>query len=403
MKKSVHLTAMIAAAAIILPLPTHAQDFAGEIHSLQSVLDRLYEDMMPLCSQLIGVGRGLAAFGALFYIASRVWRQIANAEPIDLYPLLRPFAIGMAILLYPAVLSLMNGILKPTVTGTAAMFTNSNNAIQYLLRKKEEAIKNTPEWKMFVGVDGNGDRDKWFEYTHPDQSEWVTDKLSNDIRFWEAKATYRLKNTIKQAMAEVLHVLYEAAALCINTIRTFYLVILSILGPLVFGFAVFDGLQNSLMLWVSRYINVFLWLPVANIFGSVISKIQENMLRLDLAQIQTYGSTFFSSTDAAYLVFMIIGIIGYFTVPSISNYIVQAGGGGHYLMMKTTSFFSTATSATASMAAGSVTGIAATAAQSSVSNPSASNRQGTNSNGASDQAAASSSDSYQTSRLSGKS
>jgi hypothetical protein len=30
----------------------------------------------------------------------------------------------------------------------------------------------------------------------------------------------------------------------------------------------------------------------------------------------------------AYLIFMIIGIIGYFTVPSVANYIVHAAGGG---------------------------------------------------------------------------
>ena len=39
--------------------------------------------------------------------------------------------------------------------------------------------------------------------------------------------------------------LFEAAALCINTIRTFYLIVLAILGPLVFGIAVFDGFQHT--------------------------------------------------------------------------------------------------------------------------------------------------------------
>jgi conjugative transposon TraJ protein len=132
-------------------------------------------------------------------------------------------------------------------------------------------------------------------------------------------------------MSEVLKVFFEAAALCINTIRTFYLIILAMLGPLVFGLAVFDGFQHTLTVWLARYLNVFLWLPVANIFGAVIATIQENMLKEDLQEIATNGDTFFSSTDTAYLVFMIIGIIGYFTVPSIANYIVNAGGGNAML------------------------------------------------------------------------
>lgn len=77
---------------------------------------------------------------------------------------------------------------------------------------------------------------------------------------------------------EVLQVLFEAAALCINTIRTFYLIILAILGPIVFGLAVFDGFQHTLTVWLAKYINVFLWLPVSNIFGAIIGKVQENML-----------------------------------------------------------------------------------------------------------------------------
>jgi len=98
-------------------------------------------------------------------------------------------------------------------------------------------------------------------------------------------------------MSEVLQVLYEAAALCINSIRTFYLIVLAILGPLVFGISVFDGLHHTLTAWIARYINIFLWLPVANIFGSIIGKIQQNMIQLDINQIQANGDTYFSSTD----------------------------------------------------------------------------------------------------------
>lgn len=325
--------------ALLLPLAASAQTFVGEIQSLHSVLDQLYYEMIPLCHRLISVGRGLAGFAALWYIGSRVWRHLANAEPIDFYPLLRPFALGFCILMFPYVLAVINGILKPTVTGTAAMVTGTNNAIAYLLKLKEDAIKKTPSWQMFVGPSGDGDRDKWYKYTHPNGTgEGALDGIGNDIKFAMAKASYNFRNSVKQWMSEVLQILFEAAALCINTIRTFYLIVLSILGPLVFGFAVFDGFQNTLHMWLARYINVFLWLPVANIFGSIIGKIQENMLRVDIQQVLMYGDTFFSATDTAYLIFLVIGIVGYFTVPSAAGYIVHAGG-GNALLYKASNFF----------------------------------------------------------------
>ncbi|WP_286749048.1 conjugative transposon protein TraJ [Flavobacterium sp. 40-81] len=311
------------------------------MNSLHNVLEQLYDEMMPLCSQLIGVGQGLAGFAALWYIASRVWRHLANAEPIDFYPLFRPFVIGFCIAIFPSVIGIINGVMKPTVTATAAMMEGSNKAIATLLLEKEKAIKGTKKWQMYVGETGSGNREQWVKYTYPElagQSEGLLGGLSIDFEFFMEKQMYNFRNSVKEWMSEVLRVLFEAAALCIDTLRTFQLIVLAILGPLVFGLAVFDGFQHTLTVWLARYINIFLWLPVANVFGSIIGKIQENMLRIDLSQIDQQGDTFFSRTDMGYLVFMIIGIIGYFTVPSVANYIVHAGGSA--LGQKVTSLFS---------------------------------------------------------------
>ncbi len=330
MKKIMLIAALIAAGGAV-----HAQSLATDIGGLQGTLNGVYNDMLPMCSQLIGTGRAIAGFAALWYIAARVWRHIANAEAIDFYPLLRPFALGMAILLFPTVISVINGVMSPTVSATGSMVQNSDAAIAKLLVAKEAAVEKTDTWQMYVGSDGEGDRDKWYKYTHPDDQtdskEGMFSSVGNDMKFAMAKASYNFRNSVKQWMSEILQVVYEAAALCINTIRTFYLIVLAILGPIVFGLAVFDGFQHTLTVWLAKYLNVFLWLPVANIFGAIIGKVQENMLKIDIAQVQSQGDTFFNATDTAYLIFLLIGIVGYFTVPSVANYIVNAGGGNGLL------------------------------------------------------------------------
>ncbi len=339
--------AVMATVGMMVPYLLQAQ-VATEIHSLHAVLDALYDDMMPMCSQLIGVGRGIAGFAATWYIATRVWRHISNAEPIDFYPLFRPFVLGFAVLIFPSVIAMINGVMKPTVTATEGMVENSDKAIATLLKAKEEAIKKTIYWQMYVGASGEGDRDKWYQYTYnedPSEEGWIAG-VGNSVQFAMSKFYYNFKNSIKEWLSEILKVFYEAAALCINTIRTFNLVVLAILGPLVFGIAVFDGFQHTLASWLARYLNFFLWLPVANIFGAIMGKIQENMLKLDISQIESQGDTFFSSTDMAYLVFMIIGICGYFTIPSVANYIIQAGGQNSFLHKVTSGFNATTRSVT---------------------------------------------------------
>ena len=335
MKNRILLTTAFVVTALLLPKLSSAQGMAESLTGMQPVLDRVYSEMLPLCARLIGVARGIAGFGALWYIASRVWRQMASAEPIDFYPLLRPFALGLAILLFPLVIAVINGILQPTVSATGSMVKDSGRAIEVLLKQKEAAIKKSKYYEMYVGEDGRGDSDKWYKYTHPKdpnrEDEGMFEGIGNDIKFFMEKQSYNFRNSIKQWLSEVLEVLYAAASLCINTIRTFFLIVLAILGPLVFGFAVFDGFQNTLTVWLARYINIFLWLPIANIFGSILGKIQENMLKLDISQIDVQGDTFFSSTDICYLIFLIIGIVGYFSVPNVANYVVHAGGGNTIL------------------------------------------------------------------------
>ncbi|SHL10419.1 Bacteroides conjugative transposon TraJ protein [Chitinophaga jiangningensis] len=302
---------------------------ADDIKSLHVVLAELYNKLMPLCAELIGVGRGIAGFAALWYIAARVWGHLSRAEPIDFYPLFRPFIIGFAILIFPSVITMINGVMQPTVTGTAKMVDKADESVAALLKQKEEAIKKTDVWQMYVGPTGEGDREQWYKYTHdgkPSTDEGFFASVGNDIRFAFAKASYNFRNAIKEVIAEVLQLLFAAVSLCINTMRTFNLIILAILGPLVFGLSVFDGFQHTLKHWLARYINVFLWLPIAQIFGAVIATIQAEMLKIDLTQIGQTGDTFFSRTDLGYMVFLIIGIYGYTTIPNIANHIMFVGG-----------------------------------------------------------------------------
>jgi conjugative transposon TraJ protein len=356
--KQKFLWAMVAiAVGMLFPdVATAQSSVAGEIKSLQTVLDNLYEEMIPMCRDLITVGKGIAGFGATWFIGSRIWRHIANAEPIDFYPLFRPFVLGFAIINFNLVVDLIRGVMKPTVTATNSIVKNTDEAVATLLKMKEEAVKQSEAWQMYVGPSGGGDYDKWYKYYHGEEVETWWEGIENSVKFALAKASYNFRNSVKEWMSVVLQILFQAAALCINTIRTFYLVVLSILGPLVFGLAVFDGFQHSLTVWLARYINVFLWLPIANIFGAIIGKIQVNMLKIDLSQIAQQGDTFFSATDAGYIVFMLIGIVGYFTVPGVANYVIHAGG-GNALLYKATSMSvmaASSTARTASNASGSM-------------------------------------------------
>jgi conjugative transposon TraJ protein len=308
---------------MVCPLISFAQTGDGYLKGLHIVLDKLYIDMMPMCKDLISVSRAIAGFAAVFYIGSRVWQHIANAEAVEVYPLLRPFVVAFIIAMFPQFLNMINGVMKPTVLATAAMIRNSDAAMKAMLEgKKKVAMEET---RGIVGPSGTDHQWEQYGGTTTDPSRQV---VTNNNPVAAAGFGFGLRNMFKRFVAYVLELLYEAAALCINTIRTFELVVLSILGPLVFGLSVFDGFQHILRAWVARYLNIYLWLPIANIFGAIISKIQEQMIVL---QQQHGGDPWFSDTNTAYLVFLVISILGFATVPSVANYIMHAGTPGSLL------------------------------------------------------------------------
>lgn len=116
----------------------------------------------------------------------------------------------------------------------------------------------------------------------------------------------------------------------IDTIRTFFLVVLAILGPISFAISVWDGFHNTLVQWICRYIQTYLWLPVADLFSTILAKIQVLMLQTDISELTNNPNVDLDGSNTAYTIFMIIGIIGYFTIPTVAGWIIQAGGMGSY-------------------------------------------------------------------------
>jgi conjugative transposon TraJ protein len=329
--------------AVLCPVFAEAQQAvtSDQAAGLQGTLNTVMHTMQAKCGELTGVARGIAGFAALWYIAYRIWGHLTRAESIDFFPLLRPFAIGFALLYYPALISLMNTVLEPTVDGTAKLVDNSNTAIASLLAQKEALLEQGQEWQMYVGPDGSGSMDKWAQYTGNTDNNGISTAfgLTNWVKFEMSKAAYNLKNSFKVWLSQLLEILYEAAALCVNTVRIFYLVVLAIVGPLCFALSVFNGLHHVLNAWFARYIHIFLWLPVCNIFASIIGQVQVEMLKIDIKQLQDTGSTSFGATDAAYMIFLVMGVVGYLTVPSITQHIITifpSGGGAHMVKVTNT-------------------------------------------------------------------
>ena len=297
-----------------------------EFNNLHEVLRSLYDEMMPLSADMAAVAKGVAGLGALFYVAIKVWQALSRAEPIDMYPLLRPFALGLCIMFFPTmVLGTINAVLSPVVLGTHAILENQVLDLNDLQVKKDqlerEAMLRNPETAYLAS---NEEFDKKLE-----ELGWSPSDLVTMSGMYMERGMYSIEQSVKNWFRELLEILFQAAALVIDTIRTFFLIVLSILGPIAFAISVWDGFQSTLSQWLTRYVSVYLWLPVADLFSCMLAKIQSLIIERDIEMLA--DPTFIPDTsNTVYVIFMIIGIVGYFTIPTVTGWIIQAGGAGNF-------------------------------------------------------------------------
>lgn len=294
-----------------------------DFDNLHQVLRLLYEDMMLKCVDMIGVAKGIAGLGALFYVAYRVWQSLARAEPIDVFPLLRPLAIGLCIMFFPTlVLGTINNVLSPIVQGTHKMMEAQTLSMRDYAAQRDrieyEVKSRSPETAYLVN-------DEAFDRK---LSGMGITNVGGRVGLYAEWAVYQLKKWVQQLIMNILELLFQVAALAIDVIRTFCLIVLAILGPIAFAFAVWDGFQSSLTGWLMRYISIYLWLPVSDLFSTVLARIQEQVIKNDIEGLQADPGYIMDSSDAVYIILMAIGIIGYFSVPTVAGWIVQSGGGG---------------------------------------------------------------------------
>ncbi len=196
---------------------------AIDFDNLHQILRSLYDEMTPLSSNLVGVSKGIAGLGALFYVSYRVWQQLSRAEPIDVFPLLRPFVIGFCIMFFPTfVLGTINNVMSPIVKGASNMEQAQTLDItehRQLRDKLEyEANRRNPERAYLV--------DK--EEFEKKMAELGTFDAADKLGLYVDRFSFQAKKSVQEWFAQLLEILFQAAGLVIDTLRTFFLIVLSI-------------------------------------------------------------------------------------------------------------------------------------------------------------------------------
>lgn len=285
--------------------------------------------------------RIIASMGALIFIFSRLIVQIANNQEIDFLPYLRPFLILLLIPFSAAICTAIDGfgnnvrgVITAQNVNIATLVKENSDLIRTKIDAKWEAIGNNPE--LYASVFGsNKTEDESFIFG----SALVDLKLS----FYRFSEDFKFQ--ILTVIQNILLVLMYIAECCVLLISIAFRIVLRIGFPITVALCIFPGFTNSLAMWFGKYINFAIMPAVAAMYSSIAFNLCKTYITsydvntaVSSMGIETQQPEFLG---LAFIGILILSLIGYTQVPSMTAMLLSVGGVGQIVSAATRSVQST--------------------------------------------------------------
>ncbi len=304
------------------------EEYFNLIDELQSIYAEVLKSSSSTAREIETMIRSAAGIGALLYIFSRLAGQISRNESIDFFPYLRPFLMVILITAAPKICDTLDAF------GLAAAnkITGGNQLIYERVKKQSELIREKVKEKWDkIGSDPKAYSDYYKSGREADEAGFFGDtKVEMKIAFdgGADKFYAMLLGLIQDFLLAVMHVCESLMYL----ISISYRIILRFGAPVAIVLAIFPGFTSNLAEWFGKYVNYSLLPMVAALYGRIAFTVSDKYLaKYSGSMAITQGGAEADNVTflgMAYIAILIMLIIGYFQVPSMTNMLVTVGGVG---------------------------------------------------------------------------
>lgn len=300
-------------------------DIIFKIYLEQSTIAQGYANKIE---PMIRFGAGI---GALLYIFGKLLIEISNNQTPQIISYFRPFII---LLLIPMSSKICNAIdnfgneVRTVVSGennnVAKTIQDNSEQIKKLVDKKWEEIGNNSEkYKAVFNSDLAEDKSGFMGET------WIDFKIglyriSEDFKF-------QMLSVIQSILLTIMYI----AECTLLLISIGFRIVLRIGFPITVALSIFPAFTQSLATWFGRYINFALLPAVASMYSSLAFSlcnqyvknynVQESMSTMG---VETQQPEFLG---LAFIAILILSLIGYTQVPSMTSMLISVGGVGQLI------------------------------------------------------------------------
>lgn len=300
------------------------------------LIEGLRNEQAELFGEFISDAQALSALFMLLYFGVESYKMMAGDKKLEITPLLRPFALGIVLMLWGPFLKIVDFPAQVITKHSKAMFNDQLTDIE-LLSKRRYALIDSVAMEL-IKTSSEVERAE----NEVRKSGWTVLGIDLSAIGETISGMYLyVVGKIKQLMFSIIEFIvvtfWQVCVYLIFFLQLMFSSILAILGPLSFAFSILPSFRDTYINWLSRYISVSLYGAIAYIILSLSLTIMKFSLDKEVSILESalknetvfiaYAALSSGGTNM-FIITCIIGAISLLTVPVISTWIISTTGAG---------------------------------------------------------------------------
>jgi len=304
----------------------------------QHILD-LFEGLFAAITDHLTIflndAQALTAIFMLLYFGIKAYGMMVADEPLQIMPLLRPFALAMVIIFWAQFVELINypaqyisdkskGMFQDRIAMVDAVAQERMLLIDKVAKRLIEASAEVEQVK-----DGSTDED-WYETLGID-----FDALFDQMKGYFIIIMSKIKFFIMQVVEFLVITCFQVCSYLVFFVQIIFGAILVLLGPFAFAFSVLPGFKDAYIHWIARYISVSLYSTIGYIVMSLCMVVVQYGIERETELLQYILNNeaafilYVSQNDGGanfFIVSLLLGALVMMTIPAISTWIISTSG-----------------------------------------------------------------------------
>jgi hypothetical protein len=304
----------------------------------------LFASITDHLSVFLADAQALTAIFMLLYFGIKAYGMMTADEPLQIMPLLRPFALAMVIIFWSNFIDTINYPMEYITAKSQGMFRDRISAVDAIAQERMMLIDS-------VGrrlIEASADIEQVREGSN-DEAWYETLGIEFDVLFEQMKGYFiiimaKIKFFVMQVVEFLVITCFQVCSYIVFFVQIIFAAILILLGPFSFAFSVLPGFKDAYIQWIARYISVSLYSTIAYIVMSLSMVIvqygierETEILRYVLSNEAAF-ILYVSQNDGNanfFIVSLLLGALVMLTIPVISTWIISTSGVNHAISQMT--------------------------------------------------------------------